>query len=251
MRTADNPDTGAYTAEWVQFSHGELQAQWPGLVRGHRVVELGAAAGRNRELLPQIIGYVGLDLDEELLRRGADSGLDMRTVDLNDKSSIQEHSELFAGATTVLALDVLEHLLDPRGTLELVASMAGPGSRIVISVPNAVFVSARWNILRGRFPRRENGIFDRTHRAFFTRQTLEGELVAPHLPRTSCVILPTSFPIGGNRLGRLRLFGARSVGLVRRAAMKASLVWPGVFAFEWLIILDVGGPAAKCTSAPV
>jgi hypothetical protein len=44
-----------------------------------------------------------------------------------------------------------------------------PGGCIVVSLPNVRHVSVFWAIfVRGRFPQRDRGIFDRTHLRWFT-----------------------------------------------------------------------------------
>jgi hypothetical protein len=44
-----------------------------------------------------------------------------------------------------------------------------PGGVVIISVPNIRHVSAMYSIaVRGRFPRRERGLFDKTHLRWFT-----------------------------------------------------------------------------------
>ena len=42
---------------------------------------------------------------------------------------------------------------------------------LVASLPNAAHWTARRELLRGRFPQADHGIFDRTHLRFFTRAT--------------------------------------------------------------------------------
>jgi methionine biosynthesis protein MetW len=65
--------------------------------------------------------------------------------------------------------DVLEHLRNPWVVLRGAAGVLAPSGRVVISVPNIRHLSAMYSIaLRGTFPRRERGLFDRTHLRWFT-----------------------------------------------------------------------------------
>lgn len=65
--------------------------------------------------------------------------------------------------------DVLEHLIDPHRCLMQARNHLVDGGCIVVSLPNIRHISAFMAIyLAGRFPRRDRGIFDRTHLRWFT-----------------------------------------------------------------------------------
>jgi SAM-dependent methyltransferase len=69
----------------------------------------------------------------------------------------------------LIAGDVLEHLADPWGVLRRFAAALEPGGTAVVSLPNvrhweSVFAIA----VQGRFPRRNEGVFDATHLRWFT-----------------------------------------------------------------------------------
>lgn len=65
--------------------------------------------------------------------------------------------------------DVLEHLLDPWTVLRQATEVLSADGLVVISVPNIRHLSALYSIaVRGTFPRRERGLFDKTHLRWFT-----------------------------------------------------------------------------------
>ncbi len=71
----------------------------------------------------------------------------------------------------IIFSDVLEHLVDPEGLLEVAQKYLKVGGCFVISLPNIRHVSALLSIFgQGTFPRRDRGIFDRTHLRWFTIQ---------------------------------------------------------------------------------
>lgn len=65
----------------------------------------------------------------------------------------------------IVCADVLEHLVHMEQTLFILNKFA---YRLIISVPNMGNWYARLNVLFGRFPHVLHGLFDRTHRHFYT-----------------------------------------------------------------------------------
>lgn len=69
----------------------------------------------------------------------------------------------------VIFADVLEHLVDPWQCLEQARHFLVAGGCFVLSLPNVRHLSSLAAIFAsGRFPRRDRGIFDRTHLHWFT-----------------------------------------------------------------------------------
>ncbi|MBU0980903.1 MAG: class I SAM-dependent methyltransferase, partial [Nanoarchaeota archaeon] len=67
--------------------------------------------------------------------------------------------------------DVLEHLKDPVKTLQSFKPYLKDKGRIICSTSNIGNWYARLNMLLGRFPQQDRGLFDRTHLHFWTRKT--------------------------------------------------------------------------------
>lgn len=68
----------------------------------------------------------------------------------------------------LVAADVLEHLVDPWSTLRHGVGMLAPGATVVVSLPNVFYwKSLTRAIVSRRWPRDDEGIFDRTHLRWF------------------------------------------------------------------------------------
>jgi 2-polyprenyl-3-methyl-5-hydroxy-6-metoxy-1,4-benzoquinol methylase len=74
--------------------------------------------------------------------------------------------------STVLLLDVLEHLYDPWRALQRIRGWLAPGTRVLASVPNIRNLATLSDIAGGRFEYEPNGVLDVTHVRFFTRGSL-------------------------------------------------------------------------------
>jgi 2-polyprenyl-3-methyl-5-hydroxy-6-metoxy-1,4-benzoquinol methylase len=129
-----------------------------------RVLDLGCASGALGAALKarQACEVVGIEVDPQYARH-AEARLDR--VICGDVAT----AEVDGTFDCLIAADVLEHLVDPWAALARYAALLEPGGRAVISLPNA----RHWEVLleigvRGTFPRRPAGIFDRTHLRWFT-----------------------------------------------------------------------------------
>lgn len=71
----------------------------------------------------------------------------------------------------VIFADVLEHLVDPWATVRRYRKVLRPGGSLVVSIPNVAHRSVLRGLLRHRWDYDVEGILDRTHLRFFTRET--------------------------------------------------------------------------------
>ena len=77
-----------------------------------------------------------------------------------------------ASFDAIVCGDLVEHLRDPRTTLERLRPLLRPGGRLVLSTPNVANWAMRLSLLGGRWRYTDRGILDRTHTHLFTRKTL-------------------------------------------------------------------------------
>ena len=86
--------------------------------------------------------------------------------ELLSQSSIKEFDCIFFN-------DVLEHLYDPWEAIELCKSLLSSSGVIIASIPNLLFYSNIWNILKTQdFKYEAAGIMDITHIRFFTKKAI-------------------------------------------------------------------------------
>jgi 2-polyprenyl-3-methyl-5-hydroxy-6-metoxy-1,4-benzoquinol methylase len=69
--------------------------------------------------------------------------------------------------------DVLEHFADPYAALDYAKELLNDGGKIVASIPNVRYFDNVWKLLVDKdWDYTQNGILDRTHLRFFTRNSI-------------------------------------------------------------------------------
>jgi len=136
---------------------------------GSRVLDVGCAEGYvARELVAKGCTVVGVEYDAAAAEAARDV---CERVHVGDLETEELRDEVEGSYDRILFGDVLEHLRDGETVLRWTLGLLAPGGRAVISLPNIAHWSARRQVARGRFPRADHGLFDRTHLRFFTRET--------------------------------------------------------------------------------
>lgn len=77
----------------------------------------------------------------------------------------------------ILACDVLEHLRRPDEVLRALNTVLAPTGSLIISVPNIAYAGVVAGLRQGLFDYADKGQLDRTHVHFFTRRSLERNLL--------------------------------------------------------------------------
>jgi 2-polyprenyl-3-methyl-5-hydroxy-6-metoxy-1,4-benzoquinol methylase len=152
------------------------------------------------------------------------------------RSSVEE-TELPSDTYRVLVCgDVLEHLYDPEGQLRRLISTTTHDATIIVSVPNVAHMAARLLLLAGKFPRHQRGIFDKTHRQFYTRETLTELIGGAGLVTSSIEVTPV--PLDD-------IWPKRWPAGLREAIMRmqswAGRIAPRLFGFQWIITAKRSG----------
>jgi SAM-dependent methyltransferase len=132
-----------------------------------RLLDIGTWCGTLLESLKDSYEVVGCELDAEAAAYGRSRGLDIRTVPFEEMGS--ERFDI------VTMIDVLEHLPDPRGTIEKVYAMLNPGGLFYTKVPNGWAQVRKENLLRRKCPGAAFGFIHLNH---FSRASLGSALEA-------------------------------------------------------------------------
>lgn len=126
---------------------------------------------------------------------------------------------------TIVCGDVLEHLVYPDSVLRYLKSLLLIEGRVIVSVPNVAHLWARWQLLRGRWPRDPCGIFDQTHLHWFTEDSARAMLAEAGLRVVKMTATPP--PIGPR--------------IQRWLAWR----WPRLFGYQFVFVADLRRGVAR------
>lgn len=138
-----------------------------------KIIEVGCSSGalaREFKKISPRCHYLGIEIDPEyteLAKRHCDKAI---TLD------IEQASEQFwldqADRDCWIFGDTLEHLKDPWAILRKIRAGIPKSGSVVVCIPNAQHWSIQAKLSTGQFRYENNGLLDRTHLRWFTRQTL-------------------------------------------------------------------------------
>jgi methionine biosynthesis protein MetW len=133
-----------------------------------RILDLGCSSGALGAALKERQGaeVVGIELDPDY---AADAAHRLDRVIVADLEDADPAALELSGFDCLIAADVLEHLRDPWSALSAMTRALVPGGSAVVSLPNVRYWETFVQLgLRGIWPQRDDGIFDRSHLRWFT-----------------------------------------------------------------------------------
>jgi methionine biosynthesis protein MetW len=133
-----------------------------------RILDLGCSSGALGAALKARQGaeVVGVELDAAYARDAANR---LDRVIVADLETVDLGAQELGTFDCLIAADVLEHLRDPWSTLRRAVTMLAPGGTTVVSLPNVRYWETLATlVVRGTWPLRDQGIFDRSHLRWFT-----------------------------------------------------------------------------------
>lgn len=132
------------------------------------VLDIGCYQGVNAKYLKENynrVRFIGLEGNPEAVSNVYSEVDDIRLVDLDniDFSILNNINVDF-----IILGDVLEHLKEPDAFMLKIKKIIHQDTIILVSIPNIQYYETFLQLLLGNFPRRERGIFDKTHLHWFT-----------------------------------------------------------------------------------
>jgi len=219
-----------YTFKPSQWSsHSRLLALFPAPGNSRRVLDVGCGDGYLSAILAER-GYCVTGLERE----GGFSSQFPRTVELIVADLEQGLPQLPGQYGVILCADILEHLRYPDDLLVRLQESLAPGGQIVASLPNSGNFWFRLNILLGRFPQDEKGLFDRTHIRFYMWSGWQRLFASAGLRivHTEPTAVPVSLMVPPDWQASFPVRVAESVfyGL--------ALIWKTLFAYQFVITAE-------------
>lgn len=208
---------------------------------GSTVLELGPASGYFTKHLSQTLGCTvdAIERDPTMAEMTRPFCRGLVVGDLDHLVLLEQ----FPGRQydVIIAADIIEHLVWPERLLAQIAQCLTVQGRLLISVPNAAYAGLVASLLDGKFDYREEGILDRTHLRFFTRDSLSKLLLSTGFHPKNWA--PVFRPLNESEF-KIRL-EALPAGL--RDALVGS---PYAFAYQWVVDARTEGPAQAIEEPP-
>jgi SAM-dependent methyltransferase len=203
-------------------SHALLLREFPSHGEGRRVLDLGCAGGYLSEILARRgFSVTGIDLPGT----PQPPGIHFAAVDLD-----QGLASLDGCFDYIICADVLEHLRDPLRLLRGCRERLAPGGALVASLPNSGHVYFRWNVLLGRFPQHDRGLFDRTHLHYYTWDGWVDLLARARFRIEG--LRSSAVPVG---LALPRWDGSLAARALERLSFDSARIWKALFAYQFVV----------------
>lgn len=135
------------------------------------VLDVGCATGRLGEYLQNhtacIVDAIETDPASAHIARAYYRSLYSINIEAEDAFSVIAHEY-----DVIVLADVLEHLRYPEWVLQQLSKKLTPQGKFLISVPNVGHIGVMLQLLQGTFVYHPQGLLDKTHLRFFSRQNL-------------------------------------------------------------------------------
>jgi SAM-dependent methyltransferase len=211
-------------------SHSILLRLLPETGNGRRLLDLGCADGYMSRLFAER-GFSVTAIDAPgLAQPNFPDGIEFLEADLD-----RGLPPLDGDFDFVICADILEHLRHPDALLRHIRSKIAPGGKLIASLPNSGNIYFRLNILAGRFPAHERGLFDRTHVHFYMWDGWKDLLMRSGFRITA--VQPTVIPFS-HAWPHLPGFAAALESMYWLAAR----AWKTLCAYQFAIVAEVESP---------
>jgi len=219
---------GVTTTSRYQFkprpysSHVLLLKEFASRGDGRRVLDVGCAEGYLAEILAaRGFSVTGVDVPGT----PHPDSIEFAGADLD--SGLPPFEDAF---DFILCADVLEHVRDPLLLLRQCRQRLAAGGALIASLPNSGHAYFRANVLLGRFPQHDRGLFDRTHIHFYM---WEG---------WASLLAVAGFRIEGLRVSGVpaglalpQWDGSAGVAALEWLSFQLARLWKTLFAYQFIV----------------
>jgi SAM-dependent methyltransferase len=224
MVLVETPAASPYRLKISPYSsHSLLLWCLPQHGNGRRVLDLGCGAGYLSDLIAAR-GFVVTGVEKQALP-GFPEKVQLIEWDLD-----RGFPPSAASYDYIVCADVLEHLRDPGELLRSAGRALAPGGILLASLPNSGHLYFRLNVLAGRFPQHDRGLFDRTHVRFFTWDGWRELFTGAGFQLVS--VRSAGVPVG---LALPRWEGSAPIRLMERISYETARVWKTMFAYQFIV----------------
>ena len=203
-------------------SHGLLMATLPQDGAGKSLLDVGCGDGYLSKILAER-GYKVTGLE----KRGGYSDrfpASVRLIVADLEGGLPPLGESY---DYVMCADILEHLRRPEDLLLQLRRVLKPGGTLIASLPNSGNFYFRLNILLGRFPKADEGLFDRTHVRFYMWDGWRALIQGAGFHITS--VRPTSIPF------ELVIGQSTPVHAAERVYYELARLWKALLAYQFVL----------------
>jgi len=137
------------------------------------VLEFGPANGRMTKYLKEELGckVYAVEIDAVSAKDAMPYTEDILIDNVENYNWLEKYKDI--KFDFIIFADVLEHLYNPKNTLEKCKSLLSENGSILISIPNIAHNAIVIDLLKNEFNYHSTGLLDNTHIRFFTKKTFD------------------------------------------------------------------------------
>lgn len=162
----------ALTEQYYEQANPDLLYRIP--VNASTVLEIGCGAGglgRAYKAINPNATYIGIEVVPEQAKK-AEGNLDHVVEKDIESIRAEDLIESYGQVDCLVFGDVLEHLVNPEEMLRNLLPILKPKGLFLACIPNVQHWSVIANLVAGKWPQEDQGIFDRTHLRWFTKESI-------------------------------------------------------------------------------